>query len=132
MTFSKQMVETKEKLEKLGHIVLLPPDVEDHLNNSDLIDDLETDLRHCLETDILRKSFNQIEDVDAILVLNLPKNNVTGYVGTSTLMEMGLAYHFGKKLFLLNKTPKSSEARWAHEIDVMQPVILDGDFSKIK
>ena len=28
--------------------------------------------------------------------------------------------------------PSSAEARWAHEVTVMQPVILEEDLSKVK
>ena len=131
ITFSKQMIEAGEKLEKLGHTVLLPPDVDIHLENADLIDDLEADLKHCIETDVLRKSLKQIESADALLILNFPKNGINGYIGTSSLMELAIAYHFGKKLYLLNEIPSSSEARWAHEIRIMQPIILNGDLAKI-
>ncbi len=69
---------------------------------------------------------------DAILALNHPKNGVNGYVGTSELIEMGLAYYLGKRTFLLHPTPSPSEARWAHEVRIMQPVMINGDFGLIK
>ncbi len=132
MTFSREMMETKKSLEDLGHTVLLPPDVEVHLSNDGLIDDLEADFKHCIQTDVLRKSLKQINDVDAVLILNLRKSGVDGYIGTSSLMEMATAYVSGKKLYLLNQTPEPSHARWAHEVRIMQPIVLNGDLSKIK
>jgi hypothetical protein len=80
----------------------------------------------------MRKCFREIEESDAILVLNYPKNGIQGYIGTASLMEIGLAYHLGKKIFLLNPLPHSSEQRWAHEVRIIQPTILNGDFTKIK
>jgi hypothetical protein len=47
-------------------------------------------------------------------------------------MEIGLAHHFHKKIFLLQSLPHYSEHRWGHEVRIMQPVILNGDFSKIE
>jgi hypothetical protein len=73
-----------------------------------------------------------IAESDAVLVLNYPKNGIKGYVGTSTLMEIGLAYYMGKKIFLLFPVPHSSEARWAHEVKITNPFVINGDFSKVR
>lgn len=132
MTFAKKMLEVKKKLEKMGHVVNLPPDThivhEGKLNH----DDLDADFEHCVKNDIMRRQFNFIEKSDAILVLNYDKDGIKGYIGTASLMEIGVAHHLGKKIFLLNSIPHHSEHRWAHEVRIIQPVILEGDLSKIK
>lgn len=131
LTFARKMLKTKKELEKLGHSVNLPPDTnmitEGRINH----DDLDADYEHCLRNDILRKHFRQIEKSDAILVLNYDKKGVRGYIGTSSLMEVGLAYFLKKKIFLLNAVPHHSEHRWVHEIRIIQPIILDGNLGKI-
>lgn len=132
MTFSRQMVQVKKKLEKLGHEVSLPCDIEIHLDNPDFINDFEKNHRHAVKTDIMRKCFQLVAENDAILVLNYPKNGIRGYIGTSSLMEIGLAHYLGKKIFLLNETPPATKVRWAHEVRIMQPVILNGDLEIIK
>lgn len=131
MTFSREMLEAKKKLEEQGHEAIVSCDVEDHVNDDGLIDDLEADFKHCLETDVMRESMNDIEKADAVLFLNLKKNGVEGYVGTSSMMEMGLAYFLNKKIFILNPTPTPSEVRWAHEVRIMQPTVINGDYSKV-
>ena len=65
---------------------------------------------------------------DAILVCNFDKNGIKNYIGGSTLMEMGFAHVNNKKIFLLNPIPDMS---YVDEIRAMQPVILDGDISRI-
>ena len=132
MTFAKEMVEIKKKLEQLGHSVMMPCDTEFHVENETVIDNLEEDYKHLTENDILRKCFNLVAQSDAILVLNKPKYSISGYIGTSTLMETGLAYYLGKKIFILHDVPSSDECRWAHEIKVMQPAIINEDFSLVK
>ena len=131
MKFAKQMLETKTILEKSGNEVFVPSDIEKHVENPTLRDDLEENYKHALETNIMKDHFNLINKSDAILVLNHPKNGIDGYIGTCTLIEMGLAYYLGKKIYVLNKTPKPSEARWAHEVRVMNPVFLEGDLTKL-
>lgn len=131
MSFAKEMMSTKRKLEKLGHMVLVPLDIKSHVDNPELIDDLESNYKHAVKTNIMKKCFDLIAKTDAILVLNHHKNGVRGYVGTSSLMEIGLAYYLGKKMFLLNPLPSPREERWAHEIKIIQPIILNGDLTRI-
>lgn len=132
MSFAKKMAETKKILEKIGHKVFLPIDIDLHLSDSSFSDNLDADYRHCVENDTIKKCFNLIANSDAILVLNLKKKGKEGYIGTSGLMEIGLAHYLNKKIYLFNKLPSYHDARWAHELAIMKPVILDGDFDKIK
>ena len=127
MTFAKEMMGVKSKLEKLGYLISFPEDIEFHINNPDLIDDLASNYKHATEKNIMKKCFDLIAMSDGILVLNYAKNGIKGYVGTSSLMEIGLAYYLGKKIFLLNPLPDSSNYRWVHEVEIMQPVILNGN-----
>ncbi|MBU1177900.1 nucleoside 2-deoxyribosyltransferase [Patescibacteria group bacterium] len=132
MTFAGKMSEAKKELEKQGHVVFVPCDIEKHLENPALVDNFAEDLPHMIANDVIRDHFDLIEKSDAIVVLNYPKNGCDGYVGASTLMEMGVAYYLHKKIFTLFDIPASDKARWAHEVSAMQPVVLAGDLGKIK
>ncbi|MFC1698255.1 hypothetical protein ACFL1H_08020, partial [Nanoarchaeota archaeon] len=131
MTFAENMLEIKDKLEQQGHSVNVPCDIEMHVKDNNFIDDLDNDLKHLIENNILKKCFNLIVQSDAILVLNYPKNGIEGYMGTSTLMETGLAYHLSKKIFILKSPPKSKDHRWAHEVYAMEPIIINDDITRI-
>jgi hypothetical protein len=131
MTFANEMVDAKKRLEELGHSAELPCDTDVHVGDSDFIDDLDKDYKHCVENKVMEKCFDMIAESDAILVLNHPKNSISGYVGTSTLMEIGLAKYLGKKIFILNALPDYKQHRWVHEVRIMQPVMLNGDLSKV-
>ena len=76
----------------------------------------------------MRKHFDKVAWSDAILVLNYDKNKIEGYVGANTLMEMGLALHLNKRIYLLNPMPEIS---YKEEILGMKPIIINGDLSKI-
>lgn len=132
MTFAKEMLKAKKKLEKLGYKVNVPLDTQDHIKNRKLIDDFEADYKHSQETNIMKKCFDLIAKSDGILVLNFLKNGIKGYVGTSSLMEIGLAYYLNKKIFLLNPIPKSKDHRFAHELTILNPTILKGNLNLIK
>lgn len=131
MKFAKEMLEAKSKLEDMGHEVDIPCDAQQVADGLHDHDNLEADYKHCIENDIMRKCFNMIEESDAILVLNYPRNGVKGHVGAASLMEIGIAYHLGKKIFLLNPPPTVKEARYSHEIRIMEPIVLNGNLKRM-
>lgn len=132
MAFAEEMVKAKNKLEKMGCVVRIPTDTKDIIEENHDHDDLEADYEHCIENEIMKKHFEFIENSDGILVLNYKKNNIEGYIGTATLMEIGLAHHLDKKIFLLNSLPDPENHRWAHEVRITQPKILGGNLENIQ
>ena len=132
MSIAPVIKEAKQKLEQAGFEVLVTSDLDHIIANPHLPDDLDEDYKHCVENDIYRQFFDSIAESDAVLVLNYPKNGVEGYCGASVLMELGLAYYLRKKIYLLNPLPSYYEQRWALEVAVLQPVVIDGDLAKIK
>jgi nucleoside 2-deoxyribosyltransferase len=130
MSFAKEMVDAKKKLEEMGFEGLFAPDTHDCFNNPHL--KLNEDLEHCERTDIMRACMNVQEKCDAILVLNYPKNGIDGYIGANTLMELGLAYYLKQKIFLLYPPPSKEDARYNTEVVLMKPIILNGDLEKLR
>ncbi len=139
IAFQDEALSIKEKLEKLGHEVKLwPLQLKDE--RGQLISAKEYyKIRHIAtenekwvwdrKAEAVLKHFDKIAWSDAILVANYDKNNVKGYIGGNTLMEIGLAFFLKKKIYLLNKIP---ELPYKEEILGVKPIILNGDFSKIK
>ena len=100
MYFSKEMLAAEKKLEAMGHWAKIPCDTKLFADDPQkTTDNHETNYQHCVENDIIRKCFDDIAESDSILVLNYPKNGREGYMGTSVLMEIGLAYYLKKKIF---------------------------------
>lgn len=131
MAFAKDMVKVKEKLDKLGHKASIPHDTQPHLQDETFVENLEENLKFCIENNTMKKNFDFVVEHDAILVLNKKRNGIDGYIGVSALMEMAIAHHFGKKIFLYNQTPHFKDARWAHEVAIIQPAVINEDLSKI-
>jgi hypothetical protein len=82
--------------------------------------------------DIMKDSMKRLEKSDAILVLNYPKNNLNGYIGGATLIEIGLAYFLEKRIFLLFPPPPKNKLRYTQEILHTKPIIINDDLSLIK
>lgn len=131
MAFAQQMIATKKRLEEMGHTVDIPHDTQSHIKDPNLVDNLDANLKHAREQDVMRKCFDLVAGADAILVLNFNRKNTEGYMGISTLMETALAYFLKKKIFILNDIPNQETHRWAHEVNLMNPTFIHGDLSRI-
>ena len=129
LSFAGKMLEARDALQKLGHRVLLNGAVERYSRNPELKQSYEDELKNAIEDDALRDGFSGVSESDAVLVLNYAKNGTEGYIGSSMLMEIGVAYFLNKKIYLLN--PVGRDQKYALEIALVKPVILDGDINKI-
>lgn len=127
MSFAQQILATQQELEKLGHQVFVQPDIHACLEDPTL----NTNLAYCLATDIHKQCFDLLSKSDAVLVLNYPRKNISGYIGGGTLMEIGLAKYLDKKIFLLFDPPSEEELSYALEIKATRPIILQGDLRRI-
>lgn len=83
-----------------------------------------------LKEGAIRDHFEKIDWADAILVVNEEKRGIPGYVGGNTLIEIGVAFYTGKKIYILNDV--SAELSYKQEVLGMKPVVLDGDVGLIK
>jgi hypothetical protein len=138
IAFYEEMLQIKEKLEALGHEIKLPPiQVKDGQGNMIPVKKYyelrkaETNPTSWIwdrKTEAIKEHFGKVEWADAILVTNYAKKGTEGYVGANTLIEVGLAFHLGKRIFLLNQIP---EMGCAEEIRGMKPEIINGDLSKL-
>ena len=79
---------------------------------------------------LMRKHFKEVEKADAILVINDKKKGISGYIGGNVLIEMSLAFHLNKPIYVLNPVAKSLS--FYEEVMGMLPIILKGKIDKIK
>ncbi len=139
IAFYDEMLEIKEKLEKLNHQVKLPPlEIKDEKGKMISVKEYYT--RRKAETndqswiwerkeEAMRSHFKKVEWSEAVLILNYEKNDVAGYIGANTLLEMGLAFFLRKKIFLLNDIPDIS---YKEEILGMKPIVIKGNLEAIR
>lgn len=136
IAFTNKIKEVADILLKQGHSVEIPYmakkildgdiSLEEYLKIKQKVGDI--DFRNKAEEDLIKRYYRLIKESDAILVLNIDKEGNKNYVGGNTFLEMGFAYILNKKVFLLNDIPDTS---YKDEIVAMQPIILNGDLSKI-
>jgi hypothetical protein len=126
ITFLEKIYEIGKELESLGHEVLLP-DSAARGQVADFWVEMKKDKEKYLayKSEKIRDHFTKIKEGDAILVINEDKHGVAGYIGPNTLMEVGLAWDLGKKIFILH--PLSEDINCREEIESLFPVFLEGD-----
>jgi len=132
-SFRQQMINYKEKLEGMGHEVIVHPHYIEFVKDGrrDILDRMEAG-EHAevkKENDYIRWYHNAIKESDAVLILNFEKNGIKNYIGGNTLMEIGFAHVNNKKVFLLNDIPEGLS--YVDEIKAMVDIVLNEDLNKI-
>jgi hypothetical protein len=137
--FIDEMETVSKQLEALNHEVKMPPVTVVGFDGKDWHTRDYYKLKKTMPTNNpefwnnhtqrIRAHFDKVAWSEAVLITNYDKNNIANYIGPNTLMEMGLAFHLSKTIFLLNPVP---ETAWKEEILGMRPVVINGNFDLIK
>lgn len=133
-SFYKQVIEVQKELKAMGFKVLVPLTAGKMERTGDYrVETLKTwfadSSTYDRKTFLTKHHFNKVAQGDIVLVLNYEKNGKPGYIGGAVLMEMGIGLYLKKKIYILN--PIHEGVSYVEEILGTQPVILDGDLTKI-
>lgn len=126
-SFYAEVADVKSELETYGHVICLP----NCINNSGLEEhcrSLGDGVHKEFKKKMFRESEEKIKSCDAVIVLNLCKNGVNGYIGGATFLEMYDAYRHGKKIFMYNAAPNNL---LYDEIQGFSPVVINGDLTRV-
>ncbi|MDD5726794.1 MAG: hypothetical protein PHC53_05345 [Patescibacteria group bacterium] len=128
MQMTERMLELKEKLESMGHAVIVSGFASEYVGKSD--EEKESiKLYHKNNCDAIREFWTRMQDCNAVLVANYEKHGMPNYIGGNTLMEIGFAYVLNQKIFLLNPVPEIPF--YKSEVEAVKPIIINGDLSLI-
>ena len=83
-----------------------------------------------VERDAIREFWRLMQGGDAVLVMNFDRHGIKNYIGGNTLMEIGFAHVLNQKVFLLNPIPDIPYYKM--EIEAVEPVVINGDYSLVK
>ncbi|OFZ47433.1 MAG: hypothetical protein A3D92_16850 [Bacteroidetes bacterium RIFCSPHIGHO2_02_FULL_44_7] len=133
------MQEAEKRLKEFGYLVKLPPrEIVDPSGNRMSVKD-NYEIRKATQQndswiwaakrEVMREHFDNVMWADVIVVLNYDKDGIANYIGANTLLEMGLAFHHRKKIYLLNPIPEMS---YKEEVLAMHPTVLRGDLLLIQ
>jgi len=122
MCYLDKILKIKEMLSSLGHEVITPN--PEFLEEEKQMEDHQAKIKF----DLIRSFFKKIETADALFVANFDKNEIKGYIGGNSFLEMGKAYDVGIPIYLLNEIP---EVSYKDEIIALQPIVINNDLNKI-
>jgi hypothetical protein len=129
MKFYIEMRAIQEALSVLGHDAVTPLGTYEEVPIEARTDITEEEIVNAkIEYDFIREHFKKVSNCDGVLILNYEKKGIPGYIGGNTFLEMGIAFWLNKKIYLMHPVPSMD---YATEMHAMQPIILDGDLSKI-
>ena len=129
MQMTERMLDAVEKLKENGHdAFVVSVFAEKYVGKSDEEKEV-LKIHHKNNLDAMRVDCERIKDVDAILALNVEKSGIPNYIGGNTFLEIGYAHILGKKIYLLNPIPEIPY--YKTELVAMQPIVLNGDLSRI-
>lgn len=128
MQFTEKMLEVRDKLNGLGHDAFVTTLASPFIGKSDQEKE-KIKLYQKKNKDAIREFWRLMQGADAVLVLNLDKQGVKNYIGGNTFLEIGFAHVLNQKVFLWNPIPDIFY--YKTEIEAVNPVIINGDLSKI-
>ncbi len=128
MIFAKEMMEIKAELLRLGHAVVLPRNADKYAREKLALATAEESAEQKIKEDLIRMHYEEIKEADGVLVLNYDKGGVDNYVGGNSFLEAGFAHILNKNVYFLYDIPRML---YSDELEALQPIILEGDLSKI-
>ena len=136
ITASDKLIEIAKKLQAMGHSTDLPYytkkilagefDLEKFKKEKEKNGDIS--FRRNASEDLIKRYYRLISESDAILIVNVDKNNIKNYIGGNAFLEMGFAYCLDKKIYLLNPIP---EMPYIDELKAMAPIVLNNNLELI-
>ena len=135
VAFYKQVLDIEKELKKLGFKVIVPITAKrmEKENNFDAekwktwyIDPTQFHIKKKLMED----HFKKVIKADAILIVNLTKSKINGYIGGNVLMEMTVAHLYKKPIYIYDIIVK--ELPIYEEVMGLNPTFINKDLSKIK
>ncbi|MEK6937732.1 MAG: hypothetical protein AABX04_01680 [Nanoarchaeota archaeon] len=135
LNFTYEIKKIADELKYHGFEVSIPITSEKILRGELSLEDIKNEKekgefsQRAIKYDSIREYWKIIQGADAVLIANFDKKGIKDYIGGNSFLEMGFAHILHKKIFLLQSIP---EILYADEIKAMQPVVLNGDFSKIR
>ena len=129
MKLAKEMISVKNELEKKGYDVDVPLFTEEYARMVSLNDVHKESAKNKIDHDLIRDYYQKIKASDGVLILNHPLNGIENYIGGNSFLEIAFAHVLNKKIFLMNPIPQMG---YTDELVAMQPIVLNGDLSKMQ
>ena len=133
-SFYKEALEIEKQLRKLGYRVKIPITARVmQKNNMYDVEKYKSWLKkpeqYNFKTKLMVGHFKKVITGDAILVLNLKKNGMPGYIGGNVLMEMVIAFHYKKPIYIYDAI--ADNLAFKEEVYGLNPIFIQKKLDRI-
>lgn len=113
VSFYKDVLAVQKEVKKLGFHVLIPTTARKMAKTGNFDPSYyktwyKDPSQFHIKKHLMDEHFKKIKRSDAILVINLEKNNIKGYIGGNVLMEITASYLLKKPVFLWNAVDETN------------------------
>ena len=109
MNFYEELVKIEKELMDKGFKVEIPVSAKLMKSKNDfIVEHFKGKTTSAQKGLYIKENFVNIASCDAILVINNEKNGISGYIGPNVLMEIGLAFHLNKQIYIWNQYPENA------------------------
>ncbi len=130
MSCYKELVEIEKKLKEKSFKVNIPISTQVMKKNNDFeVSHFKGVYTPKERGKFILTNFKKIAEGDSILVVNGEKNGINGYIGANVLMEIGLAFYLGLKIYIWNLIGENST--YKEELLAFGVEFINGDLRKI-
>jgi len=130
MNFYEELVKIESNLKTKGFEVEIPVSAKLMKAKNDFVVDHFKGTTTSVQKGVyIKENFNNISLSDAILVINNEKNGIKGYIGPNVLMEIGLAFHLNKNIYIWNQYPEN--APYKDELLALSVKVINQDLEQI-
>lgn len=129
MQYTEKMIEARDKLISLGHNAYLTNLASPFIGKTDEEKE-KIKIYQKQDLDAIREFWKLMQGGEAVLAVNLKKEGIENYIGGNTFLEIGFAHVLGQKIYLYNPIPDMP--CYKTEIEAMKPVVINGDYSRIR
>jgi nucleoside 2-deoxyribosyltransferase len=130
MNFYPKLLQVESELKSRGFEVEIPVSAKIMRKNNDfVVEHFKGIYSNTQKADFFRENLTNMEKCDSVLVINEEKNGIAGYVGTSVIMEIGIAFYLHKRIYLWNEL--MTNASYKPEIDAFEVTVINQDLDKI-
>lgn len=128
--FYGEVKDIKEKLESMGHTIIVPNSYNDYLLGINSEEEAyKTGKQADFKSRMFLMSKERIQNIDAVLALNFDKNGQKNYIGGATFLELYETFMAGKKIYLYHEIP---EGMLKDEINGFSPIVINENLDLLK
>ena len=120
LDLKQEMIDAKKYIEDNSVHKVMLPELTRYQDIRDVYGDDETFTK--IKNRLTKENFQNVENCDALLIINNSHRGIKDYIGGNSFMEMVIAFYLKKPIYLLNDIPKGMT--YTEEVKSLYPNVV--------